>query len=330
MMCFGFNKCGGALSVRVCQEVIEYHTARAEGILLVANLIVESHTDTPGYLGIWHRADVGPLKIDRTRDWLDPTDLYTHLFFNLVKGRGRCESNTTIAVRLFDKHTVEDPELEEQLTGGIIVPDPSREVFARYPIQDMLTQAGLSSPECSFVPFVYTEVGPFSGKGVCYAIRISAKIDDRSFGRLVPENPVVGIRYYQVYGVKEIVDRIEGLDLPDLDWNACPEVFSIYESVFKKRLFGSKLIPEFYSIVAIDAPDGRDYGPRRFYSVELQKGLKDLTSRIDDCLFEHRRLEQLRNRVFWFVTQNHSEDFMLWLEGPMAEQRQGRQMAEAH
>lgn len=322
MKCYGFSYGGEDLSVELCQEIIEYHTVRAEGIPVTGNIVVKSLSEKPKYLGIWHRADLGEFDIAGTRDWLNSKNFYTHIFFNLVEDRGEIMANeSTIAARLFDEADFRNPRLQEEKTKGIVVPSVPGEncLEVSHPVKDSLAKENVKQPDSEFVPYTYAKIGPFAGRNKYYAIRVSTRITGGAFTRLVAENPLLGTRYYKVYGVSEILEHIEDIDLPHLKRHSDEVTYKMYESYFETGLKNNRLVPKFYSIVAIDSPESNKYRPQRVYSVHVKRALKDLTDIISPDLFKHDRLENLKGRVFWFINRDRSQEFLLWLEGPMAE-----------
>jgi hypothetical protein len=320
MLCFGFSyneeKDKDGLSVEHCEEVFKYHPDRKEGIPITGNIIVKSLTEKEKYLGIWHRADVSPIKIDTTPEWTNPNNLFTHVFFNLKKNRGSISGESRLAVKLLENKTE-----REILVNDIAVPNSNEnfEISVSDPVTGDLEKRGLDTPIPEYIPYTYAEIGPFSGKNRYYAIRVTAKIDSRSFYRFIPENFSAGIRYYRVYGVEEVIKSIIELDLPHLEKNSSDEVYKIYKDRFNGGLQNKKIIPQCYSIVAIDSLKSQEFKPSKMYAVLLREDLKDLTNEISEDFFNHPELNDLKGRVFWFVNQHQSQSFMLWLQGPMAE-----------
>lgn len=325
MKCFGFSYDHEGLSLELCEEVIQYRTARADGISVVGNIILKSTTHGNSHLGIWHRADVGTFDITRTKDWLRPEDVYTHIFFNIAEDRARIGRGRTVNARLFTE-AEGDPRLESEPTEGIIVPPVGDGVDAlriSHPVEEELGRRGLLLPPSAFRPYTYAEIGPFRGREQYYAIRVVAELGETTVRRLVTEVPCTGTRFYEVYGVNEISRKIERLDLPELERycerSSAGEVYEEYYSRFVGGLQEKALVPEFYSIVAIDSPDSCRWSPDRMYTVQLRRGLKELTEQISEALFDHEGLTELKGRVFWFVNEKRSQEFRLQLEGPMAE-----------
>jgi len=323
MICFGFSCSRDGLSIELCEEVIQYHTNREEGIPLAANLIVKSTSDEAKYLGAWHRGDVSPFCIEETERWIERDDFYTNIFFNIAKNRGKVGPERTIEVRLFDDQKMEDPCLrpETETTGGVAVPcigDSRNGVSVSYPVHDRL---GSDSEVADVLrPYTYGIIGPFSGRDRYFAIRITAHIGEHVFEKFATENICEGTRFYEVYGVDEILQRIGALDLPELQDRCASGIsYEVYQDEFVSGLLRRKLVPEFYSVVAIDSPDSKNYPLNGLFTIQLRRGLKDLTDQIHEGLYEHESLANLKDRVFWFVTREKDRDFRLQLEGPMAE-----------
>jgi len=327
MLCFGFNSArldpvnaSGCLSVELCEEVIKYRTRRDEGISVAGNLVVRSSGEGRKYLGVWHRADVSPIKIDQTADWLNPTSFLTALFCNLAEGRGAPSHGRTVEMKLFEERD-DGVALCEQ-AQPVAVPElaeGSCPLTASSPVEEDLANQGLSAPDSEAVPYTYAEIGPFEGEDKLYAVRISARIGEPSFGRLVTEIPTDGTRVYDVYGADEIARKIERLDLPRLQMNAKETVFGVYQRCFEHTMQAHRLSPQYYSVVAIDAPDSDQYDPPKMYAVKLTRCLRDLTDEIPDDAFGSPELSALQGRVFWFVSSPAASGFRLELEGPMAE-----------
>lgn len=328
MKCFGFNaveadaaNAGGGISVELCEEIIQFHTVRQEGIPLAANIIIRCMGEGEKYLGIWHRADVSPLSMGETCDWLDPQSFETYIFFNITRGRGRITGpNRTIEMRPF-RNGGAKLRLESEAVKGIIVPpvgDGAGAIDVSYPLGDELATLGLKTPDAEFVPYTYVKVGPFAGHKCYYAIRVTTHVSEPAFGRLVTEIPCDNTRVYDVYGADEILRKIQDLDLPDLEYHTEPEVFALYRDHFVNAMKEKRLCPKAYSVVAIDSPDSHNHRPPKMYAIKLTRGLDDLTDQISEDLFKYPALSELRDRVFWFVNRSPKQDFRLQLEGPMS------------
>lgn len=312
MMCFGFTDPDDGLSVELCEEVIGYRTLRSEGVPIVANIIVRSRTPGPNYLGIWHRADVASLDIGETTKWLDEGDFYSDLFFNLAKGRGKAQpEKSTISVALFSNSPSGKQRLRDETIEDILVPGDNAGLS--FPLKNEMRRL-----DSALVPYTYAKIGPFTGQDQYYAVRVTAIIQDASFDRLVIENPLLGTRYYEVYGVVEILESIRNVDMPRLK-RLCKSksVVHEYERLLGEGLGKRPLIPRFYSIVAVDTLDTSLLNPERMYTIDIQKHLSALE--VDTGGFRHRKLKKLKDRVFWFVNRDSRQDFLLWLEGPMGE-----------
>jgi len=321
MLCFGLSNEGEGLSVPLCEEAIGYHTLRSAGIPLRLTLVVKSHNDEPKYLRLWHRAQVDDLSLDETGMLLNAEDFNTWLFFNLVENRGRVHGPSEIEIVLFDSDRRNNPSLLHERPVVASVPTVGHgEGFTLLdPVGSELQSRGLPTPEPRYVPYTCARIGPFTGKNRYYAFRITACIEDVAYGRLVDENPVLGTRYYEVYGTDDIRSKITELDLPRLRRACSPEVCEVYTRHYVAG-FGERLLsPDFYSVIAMDSPDSAKYAPHGVYTIQCKKALKELTNQINPAIFDQEGLHDLRDRVFWFVNRDSRQDFYLWLEGPMAE-----------
>ncbi|HUU29577.1 MAG TPA: hypothetical protein VM123_17375 [archaeon] len=329
MKCLGFTSHGEGLSVEMCEEVIQYHTSRKDGIPIAANLVVKStNAAAQKYLGIWHRADVRPIKVANKNEWWDVNNLYTHLLFNINNNRGKFVDEKTINIKLF-KEKNGNPLLPFEETENNYVTCEllgSDDVEVISPIEEELIENGLQIPTPDYIPYTCVKIGPFTKKNQYYLFRVLFKIEEPTFGKLVIENTLGGTRIYQVYGVDEIARKILCLDLPDLrrdfSLKKLEEIYNIYNKHFLTGLHDIKLSTKFYSIVAIDSNDSIHYYPNRMYTVLLRKGLMDLKELISKELFHHEQLINLKGKVFWFVNRAQNQDFRLQLEGPMAETSQ--------
>ena len=307
---------GEGLAIELCEEVIRYRPSIAAGIDVFANIILRSNTPEAQYLGVWHRASVGPFSIADTQQWAVPGEFASHVFFSMCDNRGRVEDGATLAVRLFTS-TGSGTIIKEEETPAIIIPrvdDSPEAIHISHPLETLLNN---DLPEPRLRPYTYSEIGPFMGEDAYYAIRISFHIPEAALNKLVIENTIAGTRTYEVYGVAEIEDKIRWLDLPELLLDpGYGNAHKCYTEWFDDVIVKNHLCPRFYSVVAIDSPDSIDYSPGRLYAITLKYGLEDLTSHISERLYEHEALFGLRGRVYWFVGQEKCRDFLLWLEGP--------------
>ena len=325
MLCFGFSADKG-LSVPLCEEVIKYSPYREAGVPIAGNVILKSDDDSEKYLGIWHRADIASISISKTEDWLDETDYYSNLFNNIHGGRGETLDNRNIRAKLFSNpigqpgpHLTSDPLIDRAYTEPIYVPRTNVD-DAEVRITDRMAELlGDEIPAADLIPFTYTRVGPFVGRGKHYAIRVSAHIADTTFNRLIAENPALGTRYYEVYGVDEILNKIRYVDLPQLRHYASNDIYRAYENMFTSELRDRCIFPDFYSIVAIDSLQSSGYAPSSMHTIEIKRDLKSLTDIINPAIFTGEDWKGLEGGMFWFVNRQKSQKFLLMLEGPMAE-----------
>lgn len=315
MLCFGFTCKQKGLIVELCEEIVEIYST-IKKVSFTINLILKSTNNNNKYLGVWHRGNVGCMDINNTEALLNRNSPATKLFCYLDKKRGILnKTKRTINFRLFeiDSDTCKT-RLREQHTYDISVPSISK-IKKTNPIEDGLKKKGLPVPPASKKPFSYASIGPFFGKDRYFAIRITACLKAESFERLVTEDLITKERLHRVYGIKEIIGSIRGIDLPNLrranfteTKEQHSEIYNEYLNIFEEQLERNCIIPKFNSVVVLTKA----------------KTTRTIINRTD---FMELNIPNKSNlvagkHVHWYVNKRHSQNYLFWIEIPMAEKPQ--------
>lgn len=295
MLCFKFYK-EGDISINLCEEIIRYSAYREDGIYIGVVMIVKTESPNSSLLAIHRRSLVG-LKIIKVSDM----DCFPYLFI-FAKLRN---------LRLNEEGHGFIPLSKE----GMLIP-PETTLFnfddeKKFNFYDCSTQ--IPKKLKSYAPFTCLRIGPFPDAPGTYIFAYECKIEDPTFGDLVFEDNESITRRYKVYGPTHIHREIRAIDLPKaIDIS---EAFIEYAEYYNKILKMVQAVPKQYSIVAIDNPN---CNPDRLRCVTMSSNLKDQTKQICDDIYKNPILGSIKNRVYWFVCEQPSDDFFLHLSGPIA------------
>lgn len=302
MLCFQFIG-DRSVRVRLCEETIRYSAVRAHGVLVGANVVASWDGNGEPYLYALHRRAFSSLKIAPARSWRRDADEafpYSRLFKTIAPERLVALDQGRSLVRLLGT-----PEIEESVT---ILPGDASQHFDA--VEEMSGGAGLD-PDA---PFTLVRLGPFPKCAGSYLFRFEFCISGSSYRDVIPEDLTTATRLYRVYGPSHIWRDIVLTDIPRA-LRRDRAKYQSYANWLRDLDAGRRLVPDMYSIVAVD---NANCDPARLRCIDLTADLEDMSGAIDPRVYCGDSLGAIPGRLHWFVSRKRTNDFYLQMTGPIA------------
>jgi len=296
------------MKMDLCEETIRYSAYRKDGLHLAATIAVAPGDATDRIVYAVHSRELDEVRLGSWEHAASPEEFpYSYLFCNIAKERLAPCGPGTHEMKVFTGKN----ELSGESTVLVEAIGPENTVLRAKNRFDAL------SPEVrANAPYTCVEIGPLPEKNATYLVRVECRLGKRSFQDLIPEDEVTGTRLYRVYGPEHTHGQIRTVHMPRCMASVNSTDYMAYEQFLKTLGEKQLIVPNEYSIVAVDNPN---CNPAHLHCIDLTNDLFDVTSNVDDPVYDgHNMLRGIRGRIHWFVTRHPSPLFFLQLVGPIA------------
>lgn len=306
MLCFELLGEPGT-RVLLCDETIRYSAYKEDGVHLAATVVVCFEDCQNRFIYAIHPRFLGTPRVQSVGGQDEPGGIpYSFVFSNIAAGRFSSCSDGRSVLKLFrGEASVAKAESIEVCDAMVGTCPP--QLQSEYPSEPATQEV---------TPFTSFKIGPFPGGEVPHIFRLEAHVSGSSFDDLIEEDEGTGTRLYKVYGAQYIHRQIESICIPQAltlsDSSALVEQARFFDTVHNDY---RRLVPEEYSVVAIDNPN---CNPARLRPLSLSADLMNVTNQIDPIVYDHVDLMKVRGRIHWFVTRHPTDTFLLQLLGPIA------------